>query len=230
MGSLLAAALSFSALHFMPGTPLRTRLIKLLGDEKRYVAVFALGAMGLLIWLVWSFNTTPSGETMWAPPLAWRWLKPLVVLAGFVLVVGSVVNPNPSLPEAQNILEDDKPVRGVTAITRHPMMWGVSLWAAAHLISQPNLRGLLFFGTFLATALFGARLQEKRKEMQLGDKWRRYEAMTSFVPFAAIAAGRARLSLPEIGAKPFIIALILWMAALHFHKLVMGVSALPQLA
>lgn len=229
MKSLLAAAVAFSMFHFMPGTPLRARLISLLGNEKRYQGVFAVSALLLLIWLILSFGAALSGEALWTAPPVWRWLKPLIILAAFILVVGAVVNPNPSLPEAVGVLDEANPVRGVLAITRHPMMWGISLWAAAHLISQPNLRALAFFGAFLATALFGAWLQQRRKAAQLGDKWRRFEAQTSFVPFAAIAAGRARLSVAGIGLKTFVIALILWLAMLHFHKLVIGVPALPQL-
>jgi uncharacterized membrane protein len=230
MESLLGAALAFSLLHFLPGTPLRAGLIRLLGNENRYLGIYALSAASLLIWLIWSFNSAPSGPGLWTVPLWWRWLEPLILLAAFVLIVGGSIHPNPSTPYAQGILDDPNPVRGVLAITRHPVMWGVTLWAASHLISQPNLRGLLFFGTFILVAQFGSWLQQRRKTAQLGDKWRRFEAATSFIPFVAIASGRARLSVSGVGLKVFVTALLIWLAALYFHQLVIGVPATPQLA
>lgn len=230
MESLLAAALAFTLLHFVPGTPLRTGLIRLLRSENRYLGVYALTAASLLIWLIRSFSLAPFDQPLWAVPLWWRWLEPLILLPAFILVVGGSIHPNPSTPQAQAILDTPNPVQGVLAITRHPVMWGVTLWAAAHLISQPNLRGLLFFGTFISVAQFGSWLQQRRKAAQLGDKWGRFEEGTSFVPFVAIASGRARLNASSIGLRAFLIALIMWLIVLYFHQLVIGVPAMPQLA
>jgi uncharacterized membrane protein len=144
-------------------------------------------------------------------------------------MTGGFVNPNPATPERQGVPDQPNPAIGMLAVTRHPVMWGVALWAIAHLTSQPNLRGVLFFGTFAAVALAGSRLQERRKAKQLGEKWRRFENATSFVPFAAIIAGRARFSAAEIGLKTPVIALVLWSAMLYLHGTLIGVPALPQL-
>jgi uncharacterized membrane protein len=226
---LLVTALAFISLHFLPGTPLRRRLVRLLGGENRYLGIFALASALLLILLIRFFAATPFDAPLWTAPLLWRWLKPLIMIFAFVLVVGGFANPNPSSPEMEDVLDDPDPAKGVLTITRHPVMWGVALWASAHLISQPNMRGLLFFGAFALTALAGSWLQQRRKARLLGEKWRRFEEATSFWPFAAILAGRARLRAADIGMRTVVIALALWSAMLHFHSTLIGVPALPQL-
>jgi uncharacterized membrane protein len=53
--------------------------------------------------------------------------------------------------------------------TRHPMLWGVTIWAAAHLLANGDLAGLILFGSFGAFSLFdmwsanrrGAKLSSK---------------------------------------------------------------------
>jgi uncharacterized membrane protein len=38
--------------------------------------------------------------------------------------------------------------------TRHPMLWGVTIWAAVHLLSNGDLASLILFGSFGAFSLF----------------------------------------------------------------------------
>jgi uncharacterized membrane protein len=229
MVKLSAAAVAFIFLHLIPGTSLRPRLIRLLGSEKLYAALFAGLAAFLLYLYVRAFAAAPCDPPLSAAPELWRWLKPLVILLACVLIVGGVVSPNPSSPEMEGALDAGNPAKGVLAITRHPVMWGIALWAAAHLASQSNLRGLLFFGGLGANALFGSWLQQQRKARQLGERWLRFQAVTSFWPFAAIIAGRARLRLSDIGPWTPIIALILWLAMVYFHNSLIGVPSMPQL-
>jgi uncharacterized membrane protein len=59
-------------------------------------------------------------------------------------------------------LDRPEPARGVLRITRHPVMWGVGLWAAVHLVANGDLASLLFFGGFLLTALGGAWHLDRR--------------------------------------------------------------------
>lgn len=229
MESLLAATLAFAALHVLPATPLRPRLVRLLGSEERYAAVFSAAAALLLIWLIRAFAAAPFDPPLWMAPPWWFWLKPVILLLAILLAAGGVAVPNPSTSQNQAALDAPAPARGVLAITRHPVMWGVALWAAAHLASQPNLRGLLFFGGLGAVALGGSWLQQERKARSLGDRWARFEAATSFWPFAAIVAGRARLRLADFSLKTVIAALIVWLAFLLLHEPLIGVPALPQL-
>jgi uncharacterized membrane protein len=38
--------------------------------------------------------------------------------------------------------------------TRHPMLWGVTIWAAVHLLANGDLASLILFGSFGAFSLF----------------------------------------------------------------------------
>jgi uncharacterized membrane protein len=144
-----------------------------------------------------------------------------------ILTVGGFSTPNPSFPGAGRVLERGDAGGGVFAITRHPLMWGAAIWAIAHILSQATARGLLFFGTFAATALVGSWLQDMRKRRDLGEEWNTFEKKTSFVPFAAMLQGRARLSLQAIGWWRIGIAILLWIAILAVHPWLFGVRPLP---
>jgi len=133
------------------------------------------------------------------------------------------------VPRGGALLEHPNIGQGVFAITRHPGMWAFAIWATAHLISQPNWRGFWFFGLFALTALGGAYLQEKRKARELGEGWARFESKTSFIPFVALAQGRARLSLHQIGLWRLGVAALIWAMILHLHVWLFGASPLPGL-
>ena len=75
-------------------------------------------------------------------------------------------------------------------ITRHPVMWGMTLWAAIHIIANGDLASLLFFGGFLLTALLGSLHLDRRMAATQGERWRRFIAVTSYAPFTAMLSGR----------------------------------------
>jgi uncharacterized membrane protein len=81
----------------------------------------------------------------------------------------------------------------------------------------------VFFGTFLVTALAGMPSIDAKLARRRPDAWKGFAATTSIIPFAAIAAGRNRLVLKEIGWMPPVVGLVLWAAFLHFHRALIGV-------
>jgi uncharacterized membrane protein len=104
---------------------------------------------------------------------------------------------NPTMVGAERLLKSEDPARGIIRITRHPIMWGFMLWAAAHIVAQGDMRSLLFFGGLLAVAGIGTVLMDARKKSN--PDWARFAAVSSNVPFVAIAQGRNRLAWREIG-------------------------------
>jgi uncharacterized membrane protein len=229
MEFLALSGLLFLLIHILPSTPLRRSAINLIG-EGAYLGVFSLLSVLSIWWWVQSFNATAYDAALWSYPAWWPWLKALLLLFAAVLLVGGFTAPNPSIPRGGALLGRSDLGQGVFAITRHPGMWGVGLWAIAHLISQPNWRGFWFFGLFAITAIGGSYLQEKRKERELGEGWARFEAKTSFVPFVAILQGRASLSLSSIGWWRIGVAVLIWAMLLHLHVWLFAVPPLPGLA
>ena len=47
-----------------------------------------------------------------------------------------------------------EPARGIIRVTRHPLMWGIMLWGALHLLAAATC-SLVFFGGFVALAGIG---------------------------------------------------------------------------
>lgn len=229
MELLALSGLLFLAIHFVPSTPLRSAAIGSIG-ETAYLGIFSILSLASIWWWISNFNSAIYTETLWAYPAWWPWLKAVLMLFAALLLVGAFTAPNPSVPRGGQLLERPDLGQGVFAITRHPGMWGFGIWAIAHLISQPNYRGFWFFGIFAITAIVGAYLQERRKAKQLGEGWRRFEAKTSFVPFAAIAQGRARFSLSQIGWWRIGVAVLIWALLLHLHVWLFAASPLPGLS
>lgn len=225
MLNLTAAAAAFVVLHLFPSTPWR-RIVTLRLGEGRYLALFSLISLAAFIWLVWAFTSTAYGDKMWDLPQAWLWLKAALILFAFVLVAAGYLTPNPSMPGAGKALSSTA-AKGVFAITRHPLMWGIAIWAIAHMLSQATSRGILFFGSLAVVALLGAWLQERRKRNELGAPWLDFERRTSFWPFAALIAGRARFSFADLGWWRVAVAVAAWAAVLHFHGYLFGSPPLP---
>jgi len=134
------------------------------------------------------------------------------MLVASVLLMGSLIR-NPALPEART---DTVPeARGVFAITRHPMMWAFALWGAAHILVYPDPSNIVVALAIILLALAGAALQDSKKEALQPDFWRGWEARTSYWPFAAIAAGRARLG--GFGMHALAGGLVVWLIATWAH-------------
>jgi uncharacterized membrane protein len=225
MNALIAASAAFFFLHMLPGTPLRGRLIAVAGGQV-YQAFFALASVAAIWWMISSFNAAPYGDKLWSAPAAWQWLKAALVLFAYILIVCGMFTPNPYTPGAADVPEKGLAGDGIYAITRHPLMWGIAIWAIAHVISQPNPRGFAFFGGFAATALVGSWLQQRRKRAELPG-WVMFEAKTSFWPFAAILQGRATVSLQAIGWWKIAVGAAIWALLLYFHLSWFGAQPLP---
>jgi uncharacterized membrane protein len=59
------------------------------------------------------------------------------------------------------------------------------------------------------------------------EAWARFEQQTSVVPFAAIASGRQKLVLAELGLWRVALGLAGWAVMLALHRWLLGVSPLP---
>jgi uncharacterized membrane protein len=229
MTMLAITGLIFLAIHFVPVTRLRTRAVAAIGED-RYLGAFVVASLVTFFLWAWMFALAPAGDRAWYYPGWWPWLKAIILLFAFVLFVAGVSSPNPTAVRQGKLLERPDVGSGFFAITRHPLMWTFGLWGAAHFISQPDWRGFWFFGIFATTALGGAWLQEIRKARVYGADWARYAAKTSFLPFLALAQGRASLRFADIGWWRVGLAVILWATMLHLHPWLFRVSPLPGLA
>jgi uncharacterized membrane protein len=217
MGTLVAASAAFLLTHLASGTPLRAKLVRALG-EWPYRGLYSAVAFATLGWAIWSYAHAPAQALLWTPL---RHLPLVVMPIAFVLVVCGLVR-NPTAVGAEKLLESGEPARGMIRITRHPFMWGVILWAAVHILANADAKSTVFFGALLLVAALGTLSQEKRKARAAGEDWRRFAAVTSHVPFVAIAQGRNRIAWREIGWPAPLLGLVLFALFFIAHPWLFG--------
>lgn len=203
------AVAAFAVIHMLPGVPgLRALLQRALGANG-YRGAFSLLAAGSLAWVVLAHRGAPFIE-LWASPGGLR-LVPLAVMPFIVVLLTLGYASRPA----------------VFAITRHPMLWSVALWGLAHIPANGEAASLILFGGFALFALIDILLIDARTRREEPERWAELQRTTSALPFAAIAAGRARLSMVALGPHKLAIALGVYVALVFLHAPVIGLSALP---
>jgi uncharacterized membrane protein len=192
MTTLIAATIVFLATHFVTSTPLRPVLVARLG-EWPYRAAYSLIAAATLGWMIWAYAAAPREAVLFA---GIREAPYVLMPVAFILIACGYWR-NPTMVGAEKLLKSEDPARGVIRVTRHPIMWGVMLWAIGHIVARGDAKGVVFFGGFLLLAALGTLFMDARKKAN--PDWPRFAAVTSHVPFQAIIEGRNRLVWREIG-------------------------------
>lgn len=221
---LIWAALIWIAVHIgIAGSGVRDAVADRVG-ERGFRIRFTLLSVAALVFLIVSFNraeTTP----LWFAPDWLRWLLALAMLPAFMLFVGSLTAPNPTMLGGQR--GTSRGLVGVQRITRHPMLWSFAIWAAVHVIGNGDTASIIFFGAFLVTALAGMPSIDAKLRRRDPVRWASVARESSILPFGAIAAGRNRLALGEIGWPVWLGGPALWVALLALHDPLFGAPPAP---
>lgn len=221
MLSLSAAALFFVGIHLLiAGTKLRDRLVAALG-EGAYMGLFSLLSAGGITWLCMAYADAGM-RPLWGRPAAFVPVSWLLMAVAFVAVVLGLTTKSPTAAGGEAVLDSDEPVRGILRITRHPFLWGVALWAVTHVIANGDVASLVFFGAFAVLALAGPPSIDAKRARKHGERWQRFAAASSNLPFAAIAAGRNRLVPGELGLWRIALALAAYALVLSYHSAIFG--------
>src|ERR1700737_1460626 len=136
----------FLGVHTLPAQrELRARLIASTG-ESGYKIGYALASLLGLALIVWGFAhyRATGWIDVWYPPRALKHVTVALMLPAVILVVAAYIRG-----------------RIYTAV-KHPMLTGVKLWAAAHLLANGDLGSIILFGSFLGWAVFD-RISLKRR-------------------------------------------------------------------
>lgn len=213
---LVLATAAFLLTHFVTSTPLRAQLIARLG-QRAYLGVYVVVAFITLGWMIVAYRHAPR-ELLW---LGWRHVPLLVMPFALILLVAGTRTPNPTAVMQESQLRSPEPARGVLRITRHPLMWAIALWAAAHILARGDTKSVIFFGGLLLLALLGTVLIDRHKAA-LGADWQRFAAVTSNVPFVAVAQGRNRFAPREIGYRAPLFGLVLFALIFILHAFLFG--------
>ena len=107
--------------------------------------------------------------------------------------------------------------KGVFRVTRHPMMWGIGLWAISHMALFWSIRTMVTALAMGVLALVGAKLQDAKKEALMGEAWGQWESRTSYWPRWG--------QLFSVGAVPLIAGTALWLGGSWLHLWRAGIPA-----
>jgi uncharacterized membrane protein len=226
MLNLTLAAIAFVVAHFLiSSTRLRGHLVARLG-ERAYAGFFSAQAFALIIWMAVAFRAAPRDRLLWEIPNSTHLVLAVMPFI-LVLAIGGFTAPNPSAVMQAAPAAAWRP-KGILTVTRHPVMWAFGLWALLHVLANGDLAGLIFFGAFALLALVGTlAIDAKKRRTWNPESWQAFTAMTSNLPFLAVAQGRTQLDWRGIGWKTVAIALALYVAIVYsLHPHVIGVPLL----
>ncbi|AXU18587.1 MFS transporter [Novosphingobium sp. THN1] len=206
---LIAATTAFVISHFVMSGPIRSRLQSMLGG-RGFLLFYSLVSLSVLAWAMVTFDRVKTGTPLWDGMAAGPWVvASLLTITGTAFLLPSFTR-NPALAGANAAGVGTWIPAGVFRITRHPMMWGIALWALGHIVASPTPRVLVVMSGLIVLALLGSHFQDKRKVAQNKREFHPWQRRTSFWP-----------RLQELGALrlAWAIAFLVWFIAtwLHYH-------------
>ncbi|KIC13616.1 NnrU family protein [Leisingera sp. ANG-Vp] len=212
-----AALTLFLASHAIPvRPPVRPWLVARLG-LRGYIIAYSLLSLLILAWLIVAAERAPFVGILpyweilrWAPLL----LMPLACL----LAVAGMMRQNPLSFGGLGLRAFDPADPGILAVSRHPLLAAMALWAGAHLLANGDLAHVILFGLFAGFAVMGMKIIDTRKQRQLGQaEWTRLSRSTARLNLARLrpSAGEAAL------------AAAVFLALLVLHAPIIGYRPLP---
>jgi len=163
MTSFLASLAAFMLFHLVPAAPaIRAHLVAAIG-RGIYIAVYSVLSLVLLAWVVVAARQADD-IIVWETS-RWQFLTPFVLMpVAIFLVLAGLLKSNPlSLS-----LRGGDEVPAIAAITRHPVIWGLLLWALSHLPPNGRLIPIVLFGSMAALAARSFRRLDGKARQGLG--------------------------------------------------------------
>jgi uncharacterized membrane protein len=230
--SLSFAAIAFLLLHrAVSAGSLRAPLVALVG-ETAFRITFSLASIACLAWLWLAFDDarhSVAGRPLFVtPPMVEMAQLPLQLVA-VVLVVAGLTTRNPTTSGMAASALDRDIVQGFVRITRHPFLWGVTIFAVGHMAASPNLASWAFFGTLGVLAVTGTYSIDAKRRRSLGGDWTWFASSTSNLPFLAIIQGRQQFRLGELGWWRLMIAFVFYLVLMWIHPELSGRSPLVRM-
>jgi uncharacterized membrane protein len=204
----------------MSSVEIRSRLIGALGGWL-YESVYSLVSLATFIPLVVVF-----GHHKHAGPMLWnfrdvtlvRSLAWLIMFASLIMLVAGFSTLSTVAIKAQS----EGRQHGIFKLTRHPAFVAVALFGLAHMIMNGWLGDLTFFGGFIILGVVGGWHQDQRKIRELGEPYHRLIEQTSFMPGAALLAGRQRWQADDMPWRAIAIGAAFTLLLVAFHPMFFG--------
>lgn len=212
--TLIAANAAFVGTHFAMSHPLRAGMVGALGAggfQLVYILVSAITLAGVYF----AFKAAAPADLSGTGDAGWA-IATALVLPAMVLLSGSLFG-NPALPTPMAKDQAFAEPGGVFRVTRHPMMWGIALWAASHVLIWWSWRTVVTALAMGFLALVGSALQDRKKARLMGEAWNEWSSKTSYWPRISAFA--------NVGALPWALGLILFVFLSWLHMPLGGIAA-----
>jgi uncharacterized membrane protein len=138
----------FLGIHTLPSQrPLRARAIATLGEGGYKIGYALVSILGIAL-IAWGFGhyRATGWIDVWNPPKALKHITVALMLPAVIMVVAAFIRGH------------------IYTALKHPMLAGVKLWAAAHLLANGDLGSIILFGSFLGWAVFDRISLKQRKD------------------------------------------------------------------
>ena len=149
MDILISGIVIFFGMHLVPSFGGRGKIITALG-EGRYLGMYAVISMIGFILIIYG-KSQAGFQSIWLPPVWGAKLTVVLMVLSFILLTASNMQTN------------------IKRFTRHPMLWGVTLWSVAHLLANGDFASILWFGSFgifSLVAMLSANIRGAKKQQQ----------------------------------------------------------------
>jgi len=181
---IAALSIAFVVFHIVPShPPIRDALVRSLGRGP-YLGLYSLVNLAVFVPLLFLwFGNRLHEPALWAVrDPATTGVVQLVMLFGMALAAAGSMDAGPnSITVHQGNLSAMTPeVRGIGAVTRHPLSVGLGLVAAGHLIVNGWPADLWFWGSLFVLSFVGAWHQDVRQRRE--PRYAAYQQQTSFLP------------------------------------------------
>lgn len=180
---------------------LGTHSVRIVADNWRMARIAHMGPLAWkgaysvvsligFVLIVWGYGVARGAPTvLYAPPAWLRHVAALLTVPAFVLLAAVYV-----------------PGTRIKRAVGHPMVLGVKLWAAAHLLANGTLADVLLFGAFLAWSIADYAVARRRDRLAgevylVGPPSR--DVIALVVGVVAWAVFAFWLHAPLIGVRPF---------------------------
>ena len=135
MTLLILGVVVFIGAHLVPSIPSLHSSLQARVGRNRYRGLFSLVSLVGFVLLVVGMGRAPF-VPVWNPPAGADRVAVWIMPVALVLLVAAFMPTN------------------LKRVTLHPMLWGVTIWAAAHLLTNGDLASLILFGSFGVFSLF----------------------------------------------------------------------------
>jgi uncharacterized membrane protein len=224
---MTVALTAFFASHVLPARPAVRRSLQAHLGSVAYGVIYSTVSLAVLAWLISAARNAPHIQ-LWDFELWQLWVPNLVMPFACLFIAFGIAAPNPFSFAGRRSASFDADRPGIAGITRHPLLWAITLWALAHIAPNGDLAHVLLFGLFAVFGVVGMTALDDRKRTRWGETlWAERAAKTSAFPFAALLEGRVRLRELRLDPWRAVAALALYGVLLGAHPYVIGVSPLP---